>query len=219
MRSGEENQAFAKIILELGFCTPAQIERCLRIQTDTTEGLSLGQSLLREGHISDAQYSEVLQKMRPGARKTAAPPAKRKSLSAQEQEDDLLGKLALREGWISAEELSRCRREEAPGAVARTLGEILISRGALLPAQVKELLGRLTRRAMSCRACKASYSILSIAESKFVACPRCGKPLAEGQLASSTSAPDPFATGIFSATIKGALQPPRNSRFGRRPRR
>jgi hypothetical protein len=64
--SDANNNLLAKTAIALGFCTPAQIDQCLRIQADTTEGLSLGQSLLREGFISEEQYSEILKALRSG---------------------------------------------------------------------------------------------------------------------------------------------------------
>jgi hypothetical protein len=64
--SDANNDLLAKTAIALGFCTPAQIDQCLRIQADTTEGLSLGQSLLREGFISEDQYSQILKSLRSG---------------------------------------------------------------------------------------------------------------------------------------------------------
>jgi hypothetical protein len=66
--SDANNDLLAKAALALGFCTPAQIAQCLRIQSATTEGLSLGQSLLREGFISGEQYSQILKALRSGFR-------------------------------------------------------------------------------------------------------------------------------------------------------
>ena len=62
--SDSDNDRFARIALELGFCSAQQIEHCLKIQSITSEGLSLGQSLLREGFLSDAQYSKILEVQR-----------------------------------------------------------------------------------------------------------------------------------------------------------
>ena len=59
-----ENDAFARIVVEQGFCTRAQIEQCLKIQSRTTEGLNIGQSLLREGFLTQAQCSRVHELLR-----------------------------------------------------------------------------------------------------------------------------------------------------------
>jgi hypothetical protein len=59
-----ENDAFSRIVIAQGFCTQAQIDQCLKIQSRTEEGLNLGQSLLREGFLSQAQYSRVNELLR-----------------------------------------------------------------------------------------------------------------------------------------------------------
>lgn len=64
-----ENDAFAKLAVAQGFCTRAQIERCLQIQSRTSESLSVGLSLRREGFISDEQYSQILDLLRKGRKK------------------------------------------------------------------------------------------------------------------------------------------------------
>ena len=66
--SDVDNDDLRRVVLRLGFCTAEQIERCLRIQSSTDERLSLGQSLLREGFISNAQYSMILETQRKDAR-------------------------------------------------------------------------------------------------------------------------------------------------------
>ena len=65
----DENDDFARIVLAEGFCTHDQIDRCRRIQVNTDERLSLGQSLMREGFLTREQYSRVLVHIRQGNRK------------------------------------------------------------------------------------------------------------------------------------------------------
>ena len=67
--SGVENDGFARVVVAEGFCTRAQIDRCLQIQSSTDERLSLGQSLLREGFLTQEQYSRVLVLLRQGNKK------------------------------------------------------------------------------------------------------------------------------------------------------
>ena len=64
-----ENDDFGRIALAQGFCTREQVERCLRIQINTTESLSLGQSLLREACITPEKYSAVLTLLRKESRR------------------------------------------------------------------------------------------------------------------------------------------------------
>jgi hypothetical protein len=212
--SDNDNDQFALVTLKLGFCTAEQIEQCLKIQLSTDERLSLGQSLLREGFISEAQYSKVLETQRKDARREAAAPAARESPSTvsrtpQDQEDDLLGKLAVREGWITESAVRACLRAGKAGASPRSLVEVLVDQGYLDATGAKELQARLSRRLMSCSTCTVSFTVLSIAQSKGVPCPRCRRPLAEGVLASYQRAVDPHATQVFMKTLSAAVKPPK----------
>ena len=203
--SDVDNEQFGRIALRLGFCTAPQIERCLRIQSSTDERLSLGQSLVREGFISDAQYSKVLENQRAEARREAAAPSR----IPQDQEDELLGKLAVRQGWITAAEVRECRRAGRAAAPPRSLVEVMVERGHLDAAGARELRARFSRRPMSCSACAVSFSVLSVARSSDVACPRCGHPLAEGALATYQRAADPHATQTFMKALSATIRPPK----------
>jgi hypothetical protein len=205
--SDNDNDQFALAALRLGFCTAGQIEQCLKIQLSTDERLSLGQSLLREGFITDAQYSKILETQRKGARREAAAPAA--SRTPQDQEDELLGKLAVREGWITESNVSACLRARKAGASPRSLVEVLVDQGYLDAAGAKKLQARLSRRQMSCSTCTVSFTVLSLARSAAVPCPRCRRPLAEGVLARYKRAVDPHATRIFLKTLSAAIKPPK----------
>lgn len=212
--SDDDNDQFALAALKLGFCTARQIEQCLKIQLSTNERLSLGQSLLREGFISDAQYSKILETQRKGARREAAAPAVWDSPPAvsrtrRDQQDELLGKLAVREGWITEGEVRSCLRAAKAGAAPRSLVEVLVDQGYLDAAGAKELQARLSRRLMSCSTCTVSFTVLSLARSAVVPCPRCRRPLADGVLASYKRAVDPHATQTFLKALSAAVKPPK----------
>jgi len=219
-----ENDKFGEIVLSLGFCTVDQIRRCLEIQGETTENLSLGQSLLREGFISEEQYSRVLTQIRRSFKKgtpvphdpihaaTPANPATPPVPSAEDRVDDLLGKLAVQEGWLTTSDLLACLRAEKPGAPRRPLGEILVAAGYLTPARAKDLFARVSRRLMSCRPCGKKFTVLSIAQSRSIACPTCQGPLEDEKLPNLRPAKDPLATQTVKAIAK-ALPPSRRPRL------
>lgn len=216
-----DNEQFAEIALSLGFCTSDAIRRCLKIQGDTTENLSLGQSLLREGFLSGEQYSKVLKLLRSRLKKAATAPSAPAHLSkpetptmpavptAEDREDDLLGKLAIREGWFTADDLRACLQGEKPGTPRRRLAEILVAKGYLTPARATELLARVSRRPMHCPRCAKTFTVLSIANSREVACPTCQGVLEDGQIPDRRPAKDPLATQTFrvvSDSLKGSRQ-------------
>ena len=170
--SQPENDGFARIVLTEGFCTREQVDRCLRIQSETSEGLSLGQSLLREGFITSEQHSRILDLLRKSNKKDrdtavvrkAAPNDREKALQAQE--DRVLGALAVREGWITAGQLKEC---QGPG-----LAEKLVARGFLERTKVEALRARLVRDVLSCPSCGTTLSVVGLPSETPRRCPRCG---------------------------------------------
>lgn len=217
-----DNEKFGEIARSLGFCTSDQIGRCLIIQRDTAENLSLGQSLLREGFISGEQYSQVLKLLRSSLKKHPQIPddkyrsvkpgdsPKPEAPTAEDREDDLLGTLAVRKGWLTSADLQACMKGEKPGAPRRPLGEILVARGYLTPARAQELLARVSRRPMFCRRCDKSFVVLSIVHSREVSCPKGHGPLEEGKLPDRQPSKDPLATQTFrvvSQSLKGSRRP------------
>lgn len=216
--SDTDNDHFGEIAVSLGFCSAEQIRRCLQIQKDTTESLSLGHSLLREGFISGEQYSQVLGQLRSNLKRSSrasaeqAPTANVEAPSAEDRAEELLGKLAVREGWLSAAELQACLRVEAPGALRRTLAEILVTRGHLTASQAQDLLSRVSRREMHCPACGKTFTVLSIANSRELACPGgCGR-LEPGKRPDRPPSQDPLATQTLKA-ITQSLKGPRRPRI------
>jgi len=177
-----ENDEFARIALEEGFCTREQIERCLRIQSRSDERLSLGQSLLREGFLTEEQYSWILVLLRQGAkkeRKAELSAAVALASARQGQEDRVLGGILVSEGWISAE-LLKVGMEEAARS-GRPLAEALKALGLLDPARVAEILRRLERTERSCPSCGATLSIVRLPTAHPIRCPRCGSIVAPGR--------------------------------------
>jgi hypothetical protein len=178
--SQPENDEFARIVLAEGFCTRDQVDRCRHIQSNTDERLSLGQSLLREGFMTQEQYSRVLVLLRKGykkdrdadvARKAEQGLADGRAVARQAQEDRVLGGIVVAEGWISAGLLKVCQEEAAKSG--RPLAETLVTRGHLESARVQAVLGRFERMELSCPSCRASLSVVRLPTGDPVQCPRC----------------------------------------------
>jgi len=175
--SHDENDEFARVVLAEGFCTPEQIDRCRRIQSNTDEHLSLGQSLLREGFMTQDQYSRVLVLLRQGYRRERDADVARKGLeesragARQAQEDRVLGGIVVAEGWISAGQLKICLKNAAKSG--RSLAETLVALGHLDSSRVDAILGRLERIQLSCPSCKATLSVVRLPTGASVRCPRC----------------------------------------------
>jgi len=182
-----ENDDFARVALAEGFCTRDQIDRCRQLQSNTDERLSLGQSLLREGFVTQEQYSRTLVLLRQGYKKdrdiavvrnTEQRLAEGRSQKRQGQEDRVLGGIVVTEGWISAELLKVCLEQGAKSG--RPLAETLVALGHLEPAKVDAILSRLERLEFSCPSCKAILSVMRLPTEDSVRCPRCQNIVSRG---------------------------------------
>jgi uncharacterized protein YbaR (Trm112 family) len=188
----DEDLLFGKIALKQGYCTQAQIDECVQMQTLGETDAAVGELLLFKGYISSPQHGKVLeiQKQNLQAR---APQTQAQKVAG------LFGKLAVSEGLLSEDEVNDCLREQAKDGEKRTLGEIMVSQGHLTAAQVKDLLGKQQKRLMSCPACRLSFTVLSLSQGKQVPCPRCKGPLREGKPSESTRTDAEFATRVLQA--------------------
>ncbi len=185
---------FGKLAVGKGYCTKENLEWCLAIQTTTTLRIPLGRILVQEGFLSEDQHSEILSLQRTNM--TIVDPLTRKR-----RESVLFGKLAVREGLLTAAEANDCLTEQAAEGEKRSLGEIMISSGYLTAGQVQDLLGKQQKKIMSCQACALAFTVQTISQGKkAVLCPRCKGPLAETKSAVSTRTDAEFATQVLRAT-------------------
>jgi protein-arginine kinase activator protein McsA len=170
----DQDLLFGRIAIAQKFCTQAQLEQCLKIQAGMRDRLPLGQILLSEGFVTEQQHSEVLAIQRKNL--MAVDPVRKLS-----KESILLGKLAVRERLVKEEDVNVCLRLQAQTGEKRSLGEILVEQGHMTHLQLKGLLGKQSKRIMSCPVCALSFTVLSISRSKIVPCPRCKGPLRDGK--------------------------------------
>ena len=59
------------------------------------------------------------------------------------------------------------------------LGDILLYKGYLTAAQLRDLLGQQQKRVMGCPECKLSFTVLTLSQGRSAKCPRCRGPLGE----------------------------------------
>lgn len=199
---------FGKIALAQGYCTQDQIDECLsvqlRSQSPQRPAPPIGQLLVEKGYLNAEQIETILQIQKQNA--DLSDPAARKR-----KESVLFGKLAVREGLTTDDKVNECLRLQDREGETRTLGEILVAKGYLSAAQVKDLLSRQLKRIMTCPACKLSFTVLSMSEGKKIDCPRCKGPLQEKKTSESTRTDAEFATQVIRAVRAGvpATPPPR----------
>jgi hypothetical protein len=193
----DEDLLFGKIAVGEGYCTQAQIDECIRIQSYDKSSTALGELLVFKGYITAAQHARVLELQKKNFQ--AMDPLARKRKEAQ-----LFGKLAVREGLITEEEVNDCLREQGREGETRTLGEILVAKGYLSIEKVKELLGKQLKKVMTCPACDLSFTVLTLSQGKQIDCPRCKGPLRDGKPTRSLRTDAEFATQTLR-TVKAGM--------------
>jgi uncharacterized protein YbaR (Trm112 family) len=193
----DEDLLFGKLAIAEGFCTQAQIDECIRMQSYSKSSTALGELLLFKGYLTAPQHAKILELQSRNLQKID--PQVKKQKEAQ-----LFGKLATREGLMSEEDLNECLREQAREGETRSLGEIMVERGYLTVAQVKGLLAKQLKKVMSCPSCNLSFTVLTLTQGKAIDCPRCKGPLREGRALTSTRTDAEFATQVVR-TLKAGL--------------
>ncbi len=168
--SSDADVLFGKIAMQLGLLTKEQIDTAVSLQEMEVKPRPLGEILIEKRYITQDELRRILEKQKANLSKVD-------DVTLQKKEDVLFGKVAIREGLATADEVNECLREQAKiesdGSIKR-LGELMVERGILSTSQVQRILERQKRRIMVCKGCKARYNVPSLDEGKPVKCPRCG---------------------------------------------
>jgi hypothetical protein len=177
----EQDVVFARIAIELKYCGAEQVESCLAIQASSDRPMSLGHHLVQEGHLTEIQHSAVLEKQRRDLRRVDP-------VQSSPKGDLLFGRLIVREGFATEEEVAAALREQAQTGDRRSLGEVLIARGVLETRQVEWILGQQSKWVMRCPRCDVSLTVHSTSRNpRKAACPRCGVALEPGPAKSEST--------------------------------
>jgi Zn finger protein HypA/HybF involved in hydrogenase expression len=200
---------FGQIAIGQKFCTPGQVDECARLQLQMQSphqpAPKLGEILVEKGYLTRDQVSKALE-IQKQKLNTVDP------LVKQRKEAVLFGKMAVRQGLATQEEVDEGLRLQAQPGEKRSLGEILVAKNFLTAVQVKELLGRQLKKVMHCSDCRLTFTVLTLSDRKRIECPRCKAPRVEGRFGESTRTDAEFATQILRAVKAGLSSPDRDSR-------
>lgn len=194
---------FGQIAIQLGFCNNDQVEAALALQAGAARPMSLGRHLVEEGFLSEDQHSKVLEQQRRNLIK----PAPAATSSAPPKGEILFGRLVVREGLASEEDVNAALREQGRSNDRRTLGEVLVARGVLTSPQVEALLRKQQKWILKCPRCGVSLTVYSSSPTpKQAACPRCHSPLEPGGTKSDSTS---TLGEVDTRTLReGAKRPP-----------
>lgn len=200
---------FGQIAVNQKFCTPAQVDECARLQLQMQSphqpAPKLGEILVEKGYLTRDQIGRVLEIQKRNFSSVDPLVKKRK-------EAVLFGKMAVRQGLATQEEVDEALRLQAQPGEKRSLGEILVSKNYLTAVQVTELLGRQLKKVMNCSVCRLTFTVLTLSDRKRIECPKCQAPLEEGRFSDSTRTDAEFATQVLRAVKAGVPGAGKDSR-------
>jgi protein-arginine kinase activator protein McsA len=195
---------FGKIAVNGGFCTQPQVDECLKLQLQMQSphrtAPKIGELLVEKGHLTAIQRDQILKTQKDNLDLIDPLVKKRKEAS-------IFGKVAVREKAATQDQVNECLRIQAQEGETRSLGEIMVAKGYVTDAQVKELLGKQLKKIMWCPACRLSFTVLSLSEGKRIDCPKCKGPLSEGKPTDTTRTDAEFATSVMRAVKAGIPAP------------
>lgn len=175
MSSLDEN-IFGRIAVLNDYLRPEQLEECLQIQRSESPSRRIGDILLERGYLTQEQLRTILEVRRKKVRKVQRDP-----LELQET-DRRFGELALAERLVGLDDLEEAILEQQRllgiGLHFR-IGEILVARSKMKPADVLRILRAQGKRILICPACDTHYNVREFREGRAYSCARCRAALFE----------------------------------------
>lgn len=170
----EKNEVlFGRIAEHFGFVRPDQIRSAVLAQLSKQVDRKIGEILVQDGVMTQDQVDRVLEQQRANL---ARPHPRLPSTMG----DGLLGRMAVRYGYMTWEQLSEALCVQAmlseEGQEVR-LGQVLIDKGLMNREDVLALLHSQRQRLAVCPACSRRYNIQRHEQGATPRCPQCDQPL------------------------------------------
>ena len=146
---------FGQLGLKTGVLEKRHLQEGLAKQDIPGENRPLGQILIDLGHITPEGVDQII-----AAQKELL--TKKRSRSKAEKEDNLFGKVAIRLGFCTGEQVSEAldTQENLPANRFMRLGDIMVIKGYLTPENIQKILDTQKGLIMYCERCDTQYNVL-----------------------------------------------------------
>ncbi|MBI2930530.1 MAG: hypothetical protein HYY16_02670 [Planctomycetes bacterium] len=163
---------FGQIALKLGIITRKQLEEALAVQRTSNQHKPLGLILMDLKYVSERDLERIIE-----AQKAIASQAESRAKAVRE--DTLFGKVAIRLGLCSEEQLAEClvMQEQLPKDRFMRLGDIMVIKGVLTVDQVRKILDTQRGLILYCPQCDTQYNVVMFRPGASIQCYRCGTAL------------------------------------------
>ena len=169
--SSSSELLFGRIACALGFVSVDQVDDL--VSKRGGEG-RIGQLLLEQGLIDDAQRAEILEAQ---SRRMAGPHPRIPDASLR---DGLMGQILVEQGYLEKDQLHDCLRKQhelrQEGRAVR-LGVLLRDAGLVSRDGVLEALLAQGQRIVACGRCGRQFNVFASEANLAARCPRCGERL------------------------------------------
>lgn len=166
---------FGRIAVLLGYVKEEQLEECIGIQENLPFSTTIGELMLKKGYLNGEQVKKVLA-IQEEVLREPSPKDPSHALA-----DTLFGRIAVQYGYISRERLNECIRQQAlrrNGGRDISLGELMVEKGYLTPAQVLNILRYQGAKILICRSCGMRINLYGYDEDSRYICRKCDTELA-----------------------------------------
>lgn len=163
---------FGQIALKLGVVTREQLEEALDLQRFAKEHKPLGLILIELKHVTEAELARIIE-----AQKAVANRAESRAKAVRE--DTLFGKVAIRLGSCTEEQLAECLavQGQLPKDRFMRLGDIMVIKGVLSVEQVRKILDTQRGLILYCPECDTQYNVVMFRPGASIQCYKCGTAL------------------------------------------
>ena len=163
---------FGQIALKLKILTREQLQDALELQRYSQDHKPLGVLLMEMGHVTDKDLDKIVEVQRSILSQASL---RQKTV----REDNLFGKVAIRMGFCTEEQLGECLalQEQLPKERFMRLGDILVIKGYLTVQQVKRISDTQKGLIVYCPKCDHQYNVVMFRPGASLQCYRCGSAL------------------------------------------
>ena len=166
------DRLFGQIAMKLGVVTQAQLQEALEVQRFAQGHKPLGLILIELKFVAPRDLERILEEQK----KILAEAGNRQKAV---KEDNLFGKVTIRLGFASEEQLAECLalQEQLPKDRFMRLGDILVIKGYLSVEKVKKITDTQKGLIVYCTQCDTQYNVVMFKPGASLQCYKCGAPL------------------------------------------
>lgn len=163
---------FGQIALRLGIVTRAQLEEALELQRFAQGHKPLGVLLMELKYVTEKDLERILKAQQEILNQAS-------SRHRAVREDNLFGKVAIRLGFCTEEQLAECLalQEQLPRERFMRLGDIMVIKGYLTVEQVRKIAETQKGLIVYCPQCDTQYNVVMFRPGASLQCYKCGSPL------------------------------------------